>query len=55
MQGPAIWNNFVANIEKELESGSLFKRKVNIKLLDFENEFFLIKQRLFLFCIFYYE
>ena len=40
MQGPAIWNNFVANIEKELESGSLFKWKVNIKLLDFENEFF---------------
>ena len=40
MQGPAIWNNFVTNIEKELGSGSLFKWKGNIKLLDFENEFF---------------
>ena len=36
--GPAIYNNFVANIEKELESSSLFKSKVKTKLLDFKNE-----------------
>ena len=37
-RGPAIWNNFVANKEKELESRSLLKSKVKTKLLDFENE-----------------
>ena len=36
--GPAIYNNFVANTEKELESSSLFKSKVKTKLLDFKNE-----------------
>ena len=38
MRGPAIWNNFVANAEKELESSSRFESKVKTKLLDFENE-----------------
>ena len=38
IRGPAIWNNFVGNTEKELESSSLFKSKVKSKLLDFENE-----------------
>ena len=38
IRGPAIWINFVANTGKELESSSLFKYKVKIKLLDFENE-----------------
>ena len=38
IRGPAIWNNFVANTEKELESSSLFKSKVKTKPLDFENE-----------------
>ena len=38
MRGPAIWNNFVANTEKELESSSLFKSKIKTKLLDFESE-----------------
>ena len=38
IRGSAIWNNFVANIEKELESNSLFKAKVKTKLLDIENE-----------------
>ena len=33
-----MWNNFVANTEKELQSSSLFKSKVKTKLLDFENE-----------------
>ena len=38
IRGPAIWNNFVDNTEKELESISLFKSKVKNKFLDFENE-----------------
>ena len=38
IRGPTIWNNFVANTEKELELSSLFKSKVKTKLLDFENE-----------------
>ena len=38
MGGLAIWNNFVANADKKLESSSLFKTKVKNKLLDFENE-----------------
>ena len=42
IRGPAIWNNFVANIKKELESSSLFKYKVKAKLLDFKNEVTLI-------------
>ena len=37
IRGPPIWNNFVANTEKELESASFFKPKVKIKLLDWEN------------------
>ena len=37
IRGPAIWNNFVVNKKKELESSSLFKSKVEAKLLDFEN------------------
>ena len=38
IRGPAIWNNFVANTEKELESSFLFKSKVKTEVLDFENE-----------------
>ena len=38
IRGPTIWNDFVANTTKELESSSLFKSKVKAKLLDFENE-----------------
>ena len=38
IRGTAIWNNFVDNTEKELESISLFKSKVKNKFLDFENE-----------------
>ena len=34
----AMWSNFVANTERELESSSLFKSKVKTKLLDFKNE-----------------
>ena len=38
IRGPTIWNDFVANTEKELDSSSLFKSRVKSKLLDFENE-----------------
>lgn len=38
MRGPSIWNNFVADAEKELDSSYLFNAKVKTKLLDFENE-----------------
>ena len=37
-RGTAIWNNFVANTEKELESSSILKSKIKTNLLDFENE-----------------
>ena len=37
IRDPAIWNDFAANTEKELESSSLFKSKVKIILLDFKN------------------
>ena len=29
--------HFIANTEKEFESSSLFKSKIKVKLLDFEN------------------
>ena len=38
IRGPATWNNFFSNIEKELKSSSLFKSKVKTKLFDFEYE-----------------
>ena len=38
IRGPAIWNNFVANTEKEVQSSSLFKSKLATKFLDFEYE-----------------
>ena len=38
IQGPATWNNFFANTEKDLESRSLFKSEVKTKLLHLENE-----------------
>ena len=38
IRGPATWNNFIANTEKELESSSLFKSRVKTKRLDFEND-----------------
>ena len=33
-----IWNNFLSDYEKQIESSSLFKSKVKLKLLAFENE-----------------
>ena len=38
IQGPATWNNSVANAEKKLKSSPLFKSKAKAKLLNFENE-----------------
>ena len=66
IRGPVIWNNFVANTEKELESSSLFKTKVKTNFFDFENELTSLKNKckgyfcfilllLLLFCNFDYE
>ena len=37
-RGPSIWNNFLKNSEKEIESLPLFKSKLKLKLLSFSNE-----------------
>ena len=37
-RGPSIWNNFLQNSEKEIESLPLFKSKLKLKLLSFNNE-----------------
>ena len=39
VRGPAIWSNLVGSMEKEIQSCSLFKTKIERKLLFFENEF----------------
>ena len=33
-----MWNNFLSDYEKQIGSSSLFKSKVKLKLLAFENE-----------------
>ena len=33
-----IWNNFLSHSEKQIESSSLFKSKLKLKLLAFKNE-----------------
>ena len=38
-----IWNNFLSDYEKQIESSSLFKSKVKLKLLAFENEILISK------------
>ena len=38
VRGPALWNNFLTNIEKEIENLLLFKSKVKTKLLSDEKE-----------------
>ena len=35
---PSIWNNFLQNSEKEIESLPLFKSKLKLKLLSFSNK-----------------
>ena len=37
-RGVLIWNNFLSDYEKQIESLSLFESKVKLKLLAFENE-----------------
>ena len=37
-RGPSIWNNFLQNSEKEIDSLPLFKSKLKLKLLSFSNE-----------------
>ena len=37
-RGVLIWNNFLSHYEKQIESSSLFKSKIKLKLLAFENE-----------------
>ena len=37
-RGVLIWNNFLSHYEKQIESSSLFKSIVKLKLLAFENE-----------------
>ena len=36
--GPSIWNNFLQNYEKEIESLPFIKYKLKLKLLSFSNE-----------------
>ena len=38
IRGPTIWNEFVGNVEKELESISFFKDSEKSKLLELANE-----------------
>ena len=38
ISGPAIWNDLIGSMEKEIQSSSLFKTKIKSKLLNFENE-----------------
>ena len=38
IRGPAIWIDLVRSTEKEIQSSSIFKTKIKIKLLNFENE-----------------
>ena len=38
VRGPALWNEFLTDSEKEIENLSLFKSKLKSKLLSYENE-----------------
>ena len=37
-RGPSIWNNFLHNSDKEIESLPVFKSKFKLKPLSFSNE-----------------
>ena len=37
-RGPSIWNNFLENSEKEIESFLLFKSNLKFKLLSLSNK-----------------
>ena len=38
VRGPKIWNEFLSKEEKEIQSHSIFLRKIKTKLLESENE-----------------
>ena len=38
IRGPSIWNNFISKSEKEIKSLLLFKSRVKLKLLQYDNE-----------------
>ena len=38
VRGPALWNEFLTDSEKEIENLSLLKNKVKSKLLLYENQ-----------------
>ena len=38
VRGPKIWNEFLTNEEKEIQSHSAFLRKINTKLLESDNK-----------------
>ena len=38
VRGPKIWNEFLTKEEKEIQSHSIFLRKIQIKLLESNNE-----------------
>ena len=37
-EGPKLWNEFLSNEEKKIESQILFQERLKSKLLDMENE-----------------
>ena len=37
-RGPKLWNEFLSNEEKKIESQILFQKRIKSKLLDMENE-----------------
>ena len=37
-RGPKLWNEFLSNEEKKIESQILFQKRLKSKLLDMENE-----------------
>ena len=37
-RGPKLWNEFLSNEEKKIESQILFQKRVKSKLLDIKNE-----------------
>ena len=45
-QEPKLWNEFLSNEEKKIES-QYFKKRVKSKLLDIENDFHISKTLLF--------
>ena len=38
VRGQALWDEFLTDVEKEMENLSLFKSKIKFKLLSYENK-----------------